>query len=201
MNLHRYLQIAAFVAIVAIGFGHEPAAAQQPLTPDSRLPTFQPVDPASRQRMMELEMFGGGDNHPARNALRKAVLDAAASLRVQPCDPDVKARYVKAATDYSRAWLSIVPCVGSRTCSSSDEARLNEAQAAFGTPLDHRVREAMTEAHRSGVIEPGDFPADIVEIVAGMARDPVINPHAAGFIRDGLRNFRGPPICTPVVEK
>jgi hypothetical protein len=197
MNVHRYLQIAACVSIVAIGFGHAPTAAQEPLRPDSRLPTFQPVDPASRQRMMELETFGGGDNDPARNALRKAVLDAATSLRVRPCDPDVKARYVKAATDYSRAWLSMVPCMGSRTCGPSDEARLNEAQTAFGTPLDGRVQDAMTEAHRTGVMDPGDFPADIVVIVAGMARDPAINPHAAGFLRDEIRDFRGPSVCTP----
>jgi hypothetical protein len=171
------------------------------LKPDARIPTFQPVDPNSRHRMMEVETFGGGDNDSARNELRRAVLEAATKLRVRPCDAEVKARYVKAATDYARAWLSIVPCVGTRTCGESDEARLDQAQKAFGTPLDRRIQDAMAEAHRTGVIETGDFPKDIVELLAGMARDPTINPRAASFIQDSARDFRGPPLCLPTPEK
>ena len=75
---------------------------------------------------------------------------------------DVKHTYIKAVVAYARAWLSIAPCVATRTCGSSDSQRLERAQQAFGSPLDARVRDAMTHVHAKGIFGPADFPKDTV---------------------------------------
>jgi len=89
---------------------------------------------------------------------------------------DHQARYIEAAVKYTRARLSIAPCVATYTCSGADEARLDRAGEAFGTPLDRRVWEAMGQAHETDALRSSDFPKDVVGLVAETARDPVLNP-------------------------
>ena len=84
------------------------------LKPAARLPTFHQVDVNDPRTKLETSFVS--DNDLVRDRLRRAVLDAADALNDEPCEETLKARYIVAATNYARAWLSIAPCVGTRTC-------------------------------------------------------------------------------------
>jgi hypothetical protein len=135
------------------------------------------------------------DNDIVRDGLRRTTLEAADQLSKDPCDTTAKARYIAAATEYAQAWLSIAPCVETQTCEWGDGPRLDRARRIFGSPLDHRVREAMQKAHRTGAVSRGDFPKGAVTMVAEMAADPVINPLAARKMRELSQDTRSPPSC------
>src|SRR5258708_37016514 len=89
----------------------------------------------------------GSDMAAPRVGLRGAGVETGESLSSDPCNDGLKARYINAATNCARAWLSVAPCVATRTCSSADQPLRQRAQEAFGSPLDHRVTEAMRKAH------------------------------------------------------
>jgi hypothetical protein len=188
MGNARFIGIA--IAAMVFTFVAVQWLAAPRLKRDPRLPTFHRVAAGELP-----ESSHAGDNDAARNGLRNAVLDAAESLRDDPCNELVKARYIREATKYARAWLSMAPCMSTMTCSNADSARLDRAQQAFGTPLDRRVREAMAKAHETDALSEGDFPRDALVMVAGMAGDPVINPNAAPDIKAGARDFRTPSGC------
>jgi hypothetical protein len=191
MGTGRFIAIA--IALCAFSY----AAVQwlvvvRPLKPDPRIPSFHRIDPDSPRT--KVEASHASDMDPVRDGLRHAVLDSAESLGDAPCSDSLKARYVKAATDYVHAWFSVAPCLGAR-CSSADGPSMDRAAKAFGSPLDHRVREAMRRAHETDALREGDFPKDIVRFVAELAADPVINPSADPEIRRDSRERRTPLSC------
>lgn len=147
-----------------------------PLQPDSRLPTFHHVDADSPR--IKLEQSSVSDNDPTRDRLRSEVLDYAKALGDDPCNGVLKAHYIKAVTDYARAWISIAPCLGTHTCSGSNSPNMDRAARAFGSPLDLRVRDAMHKVHAKGVFGIGDFPKETVSLVSELAADGSINPAA-----------------------
>jgi hypothetical protein len=192
MGTLRFLGIAVGLLLACLGI--QWLLAPRPLQPDARVPTFQRVDVNSPRYQMETTSYAG-DHDAVRDALRRATLEAAQAFRDDPCNDAIKARYVEAATKYARAWLSIAPCVATATCGASDGPRLDRAQKAFGSPLDRRVREAMTKAHQTDAIAEGDFSGDVAPFVAEMAADPVINPRAAPRMKEVARDFRTPSTC------
>jgi hypothetical protein len=144
-----------------------------PLKPDARLPTFQRVDPDDPRT--KIEQTSVSDNDATRDRLRNEVLDYAKAVHDDPCNEVLKKNYIKAVVAYARAWISIVPCIGTQTCRNADSPLLERAQHAFGTPLDNRVREAMRSAHARATFGTGDFPKDTVNLVANLAADGSIN--------------------------
>jgi hypothetical protein len=144
-----------------------------PLKPDARLPTFQRVDPDDPRT--KLEQTSASDNDATRDRLRNEVLDYAKAVHDDPCNEVLKKNYIKAVVAYARAWISIVPCIGTQTCHGWDSAALDRAAQAFGTPLDHRVRDAMRAAHARAMFGSGDFPKDTVHLVADLAADSSLN--------------------------
>jgi hypothetical protein len=192
MSTLRFVSIA-IAMFVATYFGMQWMLRVQPLKPDARLPTFQQVDVKSPRHQMENSF--ASDNDAVRDGLRQAVLETAKALGDDPCNEALKARYVAAATNYVRAWLSIAPCVATTTCGSSDEPRLDRAQKAFGSPLDRRVREAMRNVHETGVFTTGDFPKDAVVMVAEMAGDSSINPRANAQFKKIAAELNDPITC------
>jgi multidrug efflux pump subunit AcrA (membrane-fusion protein) len=164
----------------------------RPLKPDARVPTFHQVDVNDPRFQLEQTSFAN-DNDDVRNTLREAVLDEASALQEAPCDDAVKAHYIAAATRYARAWISVAPCVGTRTCRQSDSARLDLAQKAFGSPFDRRVREAMTRAHQTGAVARGDFPDDAARLVTQLAGDGLINPDASPAALEMFADLRPTP--------
>ncbi len=155
MGTLRFVSIAITLFVAAF-FGIQWWLTPQPLKPDARIPTFHKVDVNSPRFKMEQSF--ASDNDATRDKLRQAVLESAKALGDDPCNSVLKASYIDAATAYARAWLSIAPCVGTRTCGSTDGRKLDLAKNAFGSPLDHRVREAMHRLHDSEFSSPRIFP-------------------------------------------
>jgi hypothetical protein len=191
MGTGRFVVMA--LVLFALSYAVTQMFVVRPLKPDPRLPTFHRVDPDSPRT--QVEESHASDMDSVRDGLRWAVLDSAESLRADPCNEGLKTRYVSAATNYARAWLSVVPCLKTRTCGSADDARLGRAQEAFGSPLDHRVREAMRRAHETDAIHDGDFSEDVVRHVALLAADPLINPSADPKIKQSIREMRASSSC------
>jgi hypothetical protein len=173
MDTLRFFGLAALMFAAAF-LGMNWFLRVEPLKPDPRLPTFQRVEGSLR-----VEQSSVSDGDPTRDKLRHDVLDYAKALGDDPCNPQLKRAYIKTVIAYARAWLSIAPCVGTRTCGSSlDSQRLDRAQHAFGSPLDVRVREALARVHAKHIFGPADFPRDTVSLVAEMAADDSINSPA-----------------------
>jgi hypothetical protein len=158
-----------------------------------RLPAFHTVDRDSLSK--QVEDSHASDTDAVRDGLRWAVLDSAESLSTEPCNDRLKTRYVEAATSYARAWLSVAPCLGTRTCGSADDPLIRRASEAFGSPLDHRVRDSMKKVHATDAIREEDFSPDIVRHVALLASDPLINPSADPKFKLGVRDARAPLSC------
>ena len=144
------------------------------LKPDARLPTFHRVDPNDPKFKLEQSSYVS-DNDPVRDRLRNEVLDFARAVRDDPCNAVLKKNYIGAVVAYARAWISIVPCVGTRSCRGADSQALDRAARAFGTPLDIRVREAMRVAHAKAIFGPADFPKDTINLVAELAADSFVH--------------------------
>lgn len=173
-NLRFY--ITAVGVFFAVFFGGKWALTIHPLQPDARLPVFHHVDPNSAE--YKLQQSSTSDNDATRDHLRNEVIDYAKALKDDPCNQVLRANYIKAAVSYARAWISIVPCMADQTCRQSDWPRTERAAKAFGTPLDARVREAMTAVHMRARFTVADFPPDTVTVLSMMASDPLINPQA-----------------------
>jgi hypothetical protein len=169
----RFVAIVA-VLFLAVFFGGKWLLQVKPLKPDARLPTFQRINPDDPR--VKLEQSSASDDDPVRDRLHKEVLDYAKALGDDPCNKTLKAHYINAVIDDTRAWISIVPCLGTHTCSGSDSPLLDRAAHAFGSPLDLRVRDAMQAVHAKGIFGPADFPKETVHLVATLAADPSINP-------------------------
>jgi len=172
MALLRFAGLTAGLFVAAF-FGVQWLFAVKPLTPDARVPTFQHVD--TTMPRYQIEQSSVSDNDPTRDRLRNEVRDYAKALKDDPCNPVLKANYIKAVTAYARAWIAIAPCLGTETCRNADSAQLDRGRQAFGSPLDLRVREAMAAVHAKASFGPADFPKDIVHLVANLAADSSIN--------------------------
>jgi len=190
MDTVRFFGLAAFL-LAAVFFSMKWFLTVTPLQADARLPTFRQVDPDSLSRQLMSSSIS--DDDPIRDRLRHAVLDEAKLLDHDPCSRMLKADYIAAVNAYARAWISIVPCLGTRTCSSSDSAKLDRAAQAFGSPLDLRLREAMQRAHRKTGFKLGDFPNDDAPLVAELAADGAINPLAIHAVSSGPVNAGSGP--------
>jgi hypothetical protein len=192
MDTLRFAGIA-LVIFLAVFFGGRWLLEVRPLQPDSRLPTFHHVDRDDPK--LRLQQSSVSDNDPTRDRLRNEVLDYAKALTDDPCNTTLKGHYVKAVTDYVRAWISIAPCLGTHTCGGSDSQAIDRAAKAFGSPLDLRVRDAMRNVHAKGVFGIGDFPNDTVNLVSQLAADGSINPNADPRFRSISVNPRSLATC------
>jgi hypothetical protein len=168
----------------AVFFGMNWLLTPHALQPDARIPTFQRVEPNSPRA--KFEASSTSDNDPTRDRLRNAVLDDAKALEGDPCNDALKARYIQAVNEYAHAWLSITPCLATRTCRNADWSGIERAAQAFGSPLDHRVREAMQRVHRKTVFKLGDFPNDDAPMIAELAGDGRVNPWADARFREPI---------------
>lgn len=98
------------------------------------------------------------DKDPERDQLRMDTLQAATAYKLSPCNSDMKANLVKALTAYTESYLKILNCPVLMTCRS---ANFEASAAAFTTPLDKQVKDALHEAFEMGGISPSDFPKRI----------------------------------------
>jgi hypothetical protein len=167
MGTLRFLGLAAFMFAAAF-LGMNRFLRGEPLEPHSHVTS-------------QFQQSSVGDDEATRDRLRTELLNDAQSLAADLCNDTLKKHYIEAANNYARAWLSIVPCIRSQTCTQSDSKRLDLAAKAFGTPMDDRVREAMRTLHDKHIFKLGDFPNDTAFFVAELASDGTINPRAQRF--------------------
>lgn len=172
MGAARFSVIVTAVLLASF-FGMRWLLTVRPMQPDARLPTFHHVDVDSPQ--YKLAQSSASDNDAVRDRLRDDVLGYAKALGDDPCNDTLKASYIKAVVAYARAWTSIAPCVAILSCTGWDSAALDRARKAFGTPRDHRVRDAMMAVHAKVTFGTGDFPEDTSHLVADLAADDAID--------------------------
>lgn len=192
------LGIFALVIFAVAFFGGRFLLGDRTPEPEPSPPAFESSDAASPQPR-ETTAFAS-DSDSERNALRNAVLTTAKELSGEPCSADLRTRYVEAATNYANARLNIAPCIGTKSCRPSDAARIERAQKAFGTSLDNRVRDAMSQAHSTGAVVEGDFTDDTAALVAEMASDPVINPDADAALKASTQDARPKLTCRSAMK-
>jgi hypothetical protein len=148
----------------------------RPLTPNPRLPTFEESVQKGIRKDWENSKTNQSDGNRERDKLRLELLQASTAYALSPCDDTIKSNLVKALTDYTRAWHDRAFCkAGVDGCPSNSDDRLDAAAAAFKTPADVHVHEALREAMRQGGIWREDFPSSVRNYVftfGGMPSEP-----------------------------
>jgi hypothetical protein len=96
------------------------------------------------------------------DTIKNDALQAATGFALSPCDSTMKQNLVDALTAYVRAWQIKLDCprLANMTMSCTQE-KLKTAVAAFSTPLDQRVTDAVAQAFDQPGITIADFPESI----------------------------------------
>jgi hypothetical protein len=166
-----------------------------PLKPNPRLPTFSrvpsplwgnehvEVSEEMQKRMREdweTSKTSQSDGNGERDKLRGELLQAANAYALSPCDNTIKRNLVEAHTNYTRAWQAIFYCrPGAGDCPAKQDDRIDRARAAFHTPADVRVHEALQVAFDQGGIVRDDFPQPVRKDVHVWVRPAYGEPKAA----------------------
>jgi hypothetical protein len=135
---------------------------EQPLIRVAALPTSAPrplLAPAPAA-------LPPGDGNPQRDRLRRDALQASSAYALTPCDETAKALMIEAVSAYAKAWADMMGC-GPDGC---DYRKINATAAAFSTPLDIQVRDALGEAFDKRGISIDDFPSLLRINVAMLVR-------------------------------
>ena len=126
-----------------------------PMKPDARVPTFDESVKKGIRKDWENSKTSQSDGDKERDRLRIELLQASIGYKLSPCDATMKANLVRAATNYTNAWGELAGC---RAGFCNDDKKLETAAAAFQTPADARVHQAMREAFEQGGVSKADFP-------------------------------------------
>lgn len=122
------------------------------------------------RRRWEATQTNQGDNDREREQLRLNLLQAATGYRLSPCDKTMKANLVAALIAYTEAWQRKLDCFRPLNMTMfCGEKKLNDAYAAFSTPMDEMVKTAVQQATDLGGITGDDFPDAIRFDVAQFA--------------------------------
>ena len=137
------------------------------------------------RKMWEAEHTAQSDKDPKLDKIRLETLQAANAYAMSPCDDTMKSNLIAALTAYTRAWQQKMDCPRPQNmlmfCS---DKKLKEATATFSTPLDIRVKEALSQAFDQRGIVKTDFPSSV--------RFDVLQ-----FAGPGLWSDDASPICLP----
>ncbi len=148
-----------------------------PLTPDLRLLTFEESVNRGRRKDWENSKTSQSDGNAERDKLRLALLQAATGYELSPCDDTIRTNLVEALTSYTRAWHEMAHCrPGVGDCPSNIDDRFSVAAAAFKTPADIRVHEALRKAFKQGGLSREDFPAPLRTYVFNLAQGWFVEP-------------------------
>jgi hypothetical protein len=147
----------------------------EPLKPDARIPTFEENVKKGIRKDWEESRTSQSDGNKERDRLRMATLQAATAYELSPCDPTIKKNLIEAMTAYTNAWGEIAGC---RTVCDRDGKKIDAAAAAFTTPADKRVHEALRKAVDKGGINADEFPRSIRPWVMQWSGMPSGEPEA-----------------------
>ena len=155
-----------------------------PLKPDARIPTFDESVQKGMRKDWENSRTWQSDGDQERDKLRADLLQASSSYELSPCADATKSALVAALTRYTNAWHSVAYCTpGVGGCPSGTMSdRLDAAAAAFKSPADVHVHEALRKAIEQGGIAPEDFPSSIRNFVFMWSGMPFGTPKAACIV-------------------
>lgn len=187
MGTMRFALIAVglfTLAFVGISWGQRGypvmAVRVEPLKPDPRLPTFEESVKKGIRKDWENSKTSQSDGNKQRDTLRLALLQASIGYKLSPCDDTMKKNLVVALTNYTKAWLAKFHCkAGVDGCPGNEDDRIDAARAAFHTPADTRVHDALRAAVEQGGLAREDFPKSIRSNVFMWSGMPFGEPKAA----------------------
>lgn len=116
---------------------------------------------AYERKMWEAEHTAQSDKDPKLDALRTDALQAGTAYAMSPCDETMKANLIAATSAYARGYLKIYDCATPKMAMFCSETKRDQANAAYSTPLDIRVKAALAEAFEQKGIVKEEFPEDI----------------------------------------
>ncbi|QDP24035.2 hypothetical protein [Bradyrhizobium cosmicum] len=116
---------------------------------------------ARDRKMWEAEHTAMSDKNPKLDALRMDALQAGTAYAMSPCDDTMKANLIAATSAYARGYAEIYDCSTPAMGMFCSEKKRDQANAAYSTPLDMRVRTALAEAFEQKGVVKEDFPEDI----------------------------------------
>lgn len=190
------LTVGLFVlAFIGISWGQKgfPVMAMrvEPLKPDARLPAFEESVKKGIRKDWENSKTSQSDGNKERDKLRIALLQASIGYKLSPCDDAMKKNLVEALTNYTKAWSAMAHCkAGVDGCPASSDERLDAAAAAFKSPADIRVHQALREAVDQGGLKREDFPVAIRNNVFMWSGMPFGEPEAACIAARRAQNRR-----------
>jgi len=124
------------------------------LKPNPNIPTFTEASRKAVAEQREQEWLESktaqGDGDPERAKLREAVIETATAFRLSPCNEELKRKYFEAVNAYARAFVVLGGCPNFPHCRDNDAA-MEKAKKVFHSPVDGRVREAMSSVHDMGI--------------------------------------------------
>jgi hypothetical protein len=129
------------------------------MKPDPRIPTFEQSARKGIRQDWEVSKTAQSDGDKRRDQLRLELSQAANAYELSPCDPTIRKNLIAAMTAYTMAWAELAGCRNGYC--AWDDKKLGAAAAAFKTPADKRVHEALREAVAKGGINRDDFPRAI----------------------------------------
>ncbi|MFT4118189.1 hypothetical protein [Bradyrhizobium sp.] len=124
---------------------------------------------AYERKRWEAEHTAQSDKDPKLDALRMDALQAGTAYAMSPCDGTMKANLIAATSAYVRGYMQIYDCPNPALGMFCSETKRDQANAAYSTPLDMRVKAALQEAFEQKGVVQEDFPADIRLAVLGFS--------------------------------
>lgn len=154
--------VTAFVGVswAARGFpmhsSHPINVSQLSRLPSTVTATFGDDTNEKRHQAAIQEQLQSPDN-AKRNELRIATLQAATAYALSRCEPRFKVELIKTLSAYTQAHLDVRGC---KLFNCSDK-KYETAAAAFDSPLDKRVQEALKQAFDQGGITTDELPSSL----------------------------------------
>jgi hypothetical protein len=175
--MHRFLFSACAAAVVSFvcvswairGF---PAYSVEPvgqLRPTLNSTFGDDSAKAGARKAWEAEHTLQSDQNPQLDGLRMDALQAATAYAMSPCDQTMKSNLIAATSAYARGYMKIFDCPNPDFPMFCSEKKRDNANAAYSTPLDVRVKAALAEAFDQKGVVKEDFAEDVRSTVLQFA--------------------------------
>jgi len=114
------------------------------------------------RKMWEAQHTAQSDGDVELDKIRLEALQAGNAYAMSPCDDTMKSNLIAAVTAYTRAWQKKMNCPRPQNMLMfCGDEKLKQVAATFSTPLDIRVKAALSEAFEQRGVVKADFPDDI----------------------------------------
>jgi hypothetical protein len=158
--------ITAFVGVTWAARGF-PTSSSSPIVVTRSQPTVTATfgDQSAKdyeRKMWEAEHTAQSDGDGELDKIRLDALQAGNAYAMSPCDDTMKSNLIAAVTAYTRAWQKKLNCPRPHNMLMfCGDEKLKQVAATFSTPLDIRVKAALSEAFEQRGVVKADFPDDI----------------------------------------